>query len=72
MTRALQDIQKASIESQLPKASSQATLALPLASTSATAGAGDIETDLREEGDAVLKQLREQQREVIDSLDLKQ
>ncbi|KAI5481826.1 hypothetical protein MNV49_000103 [Pseudohyphozyma bogoriensis] len=69
MTRSLQEIQKADIASTLPAAASQAQL--PANVPIAVGGGQAIANELQEEGDAVLKQLKEQQREVIDSLDLK-
>ena len=69
ITRALQDIQKADIESTLP-VEQPASHILP-SSSGAADGGREIAKELQQEGDAVVKALKEQQREVIDSLDLK-
>lgn len=78
MTKALQDVQKADIARTLPGQEQNPT-SLVLASkkgslSSKTAQGGEkaLAAELAEEGNEVLKQLKEQQREVIDSLDLKQ
>jgi len=70
MTRALQEVQKADIESTLPREASASHILPPSGSTS-NGGGKEIAKELQEEGDAVLKALKEQQREVVDSLDLK-
>ncbi|KAL8278179.1 hypothetical protein RQP46_009352 [Phenoliferia psychrophenolica] len=73
MTKSLQDIQKADIARTLPnERGSISTILPPLAGASTAGGERGIAAELQEAGDEVLKQLREQQREVIDSLDLKQ
>lgn len=75
MTKSLQDIQKADIARTLPNERGPTATILPplaLAGTSTAGGERGIAAELQEAGDEVLLQLREQQREVIDSLDLKQ
>lgn len=74
MTRSLQDVQKAAISSTLPDQQGPISkIFKPSAEYASTAGGErGIVDELREEGDEVLRQLREEQREVIDSLDLKQ
>lgn len=80
MTKALQDIQKANIALTLPDESGAISKIFKPSTSAASikvaasvlGGERGIVAELKEEGDAVLKQLREQQREVIDSLDLKQ
>lgn len=74
MTKALQDIQKANIALSLPDEQGPTSKIFAPSKVTPTLLGGErgIAAELREEGDAVLKQLKEQQREVIDSLDLKQ
>ena len=73
MTKSLQDIQKADIARSLPnERGSIASILPPLAGASTAGGERGIAAELQEAGDEVLAQLKEQQREVIDSLDLKQ
>jgi len=72
MSQSLHDILKANIALSLPE--ERAHLVLEGTVPSATSGPAvtEIANELEEGGDTVLKQLREQQREVINSLDLKQ
>lgn len=75
MTKSLQEIQKAAISSTLPNPHGPAAkIFAPSAESFASTVGGErgIVAELKEEGDEVLKALREEQREVIDGLDLKQ
>jgi N-acetyltransferase 10 len=75
MTKALQDVQKAAISSTLPNQHGPAAkIFRPSAESFASTAGGErgIVEELKEEGDEVLRALREEQKEVIDSLDLKQ
>ncbi|GAA5876392.1 hypothetical protein JCM8547_003026 [Rhodosporidiobolus lusitaniae] len=78
MTKSLQQILKEDVSRSLPSAAETAAAAAKLlpapAPTKANGASGKeaIQQELEEEGNEVLKKLREEQREVIDSLDLKQ
>lgn len=85
MTKSLQAILKEDVGRSLPSAEATAAAAAKLLPTplegvnGKSSGAAShlsaeqqVNLELEEEGNAVLKQLREEQREVIDSLDLKQ
>jgi N-acetyltransferase 10 len=83
MTKSLQTILKEDVGRSLPTQEATAAAAakfLPTPVTqSASSGAAShlsaeqqVNKELEEEGNEVLKKLREEQREVIDSLDLKQ
>lgn len=72
MTKSLQDVQKHAIASTLPDMDGPtAKILKPLVGDSTAGGERGIAEELEEAGDEVIKALKEQQREVIDSLDLK-
>lgn len=80
MTKALSEVQKVEIARGLPQQQEAAatsssvknpTSAIVLAKM-AQGGEKGLAKELAEEGDEVVRRLREEQREVIDSLDLKQ
>lgn len=76
MTKALQEVQKASIARTLPQQEQNPTALVMakkgLSSKASQGGEKGLAQELAEEGNEVVRQLKEQQREVIDSLDLKQ
>lgn len=76
MTKSLQEIQKADIASALPDAQGPTSKALAQKgrkqSSAVPTGSRALEAELNAEGNEVLEQLKQQQKEVIDSLDLKQ
>jgi N-acetyltransferase 10 len=69
VTQAIEDIQKKEIDKSIPE---QQPEHINGQLRPAVSAAQAIANDLEEEGDEVTKQMRAQQREVIDSLDLKQ
>lgn len=73
MTRCLSDLQKASVALTLPSTSDPITKIFRTSAEVASTAGGErgIVEELREEGDEVLRLLREEQRGVIDTLDLK-
>lgn len=73
MTKSLQAIQAAQISSTLPslETSSTATIFKPVSGDSTAGGEKGIAEELEEAGDEVLRELKEAQREALDSLDLK-
>ncbi|ORY82898.1 putative nucleolus protein [Leucosporidium creatinivorum] len=77
MTKSLQEVQKVSIARTLPQQEQNPTALVmakkgSLSTKSAQGGEKGLAEELAEEGNEVVRQLKEQQREVIDSLDLKQ
>ncbi|KAM0746787.1 putative nucleolus protein [Meredithblackwellia eburnea MCA 4105] len=74
MTKSLEDIQKADISRTIPTAQQAvaSAKALPEVSRATVQGENGLAAELEDAGDEVLQQLKEQQREVINSLDLKQ
>lgn len=79
MTKSLQEIQKADIARALPDAQGPTSKALAAQKArklqggdNLPSGTRGLEAELQAEGNEVLQQLKEQQKEVINSLDLKQ
>lgn len=75
MTKALSEVQKRAIEENLPDkqhAGAAGKVLKSLPAVKAVATDASFAEELDKEGQEVLKQLREEQKEVINSLDLKQ
>lgn len=75
MTKALSEVQKRAIEDELPDrqhARAAGAVLRSLPEVRAVVAEGQFADELDKEGEEVLRQLREEQKEVINSLDLKQ
>lgn len=77
MTRSLADVREHEVEKDLPdtkhrEGAERVLKSLPAVKQASAASEKRMEDELNEEGREVVRQLQQQQREVIDSLDLKQ